>query len=182
MKKLLLVATTILVAFAFTSCDPVEKTKEELLKQKNGWIISQATCSPDYQLNNDEWCDTDLLNGGFFYVCEKDDIYYFKDDNSFMRNFGKDKCSGEDGKEENMGRWALQEKDTWVQFYMTAYYDNANEEYFKLRGIIKELDATTLRLEVPIDETSGLAKAHGLFRGEVHPYKGTFYLTFKVNK
>jgi hypothetical protein len=180
MKKTFLAAMALIVAFAFTSCDPVEKSKEELLTQKKGWIITQATCTPDYQLNNDEWVDTDLLNGGFFFDCEKDDIYFFNSDKSFVRNFGSNKCEGEDGKEENMGRWAFQENDTWVQFYMTAYYDFDNEEYFKLRGIIKELDETTLRLEVPIDETNELAKAKQLSRGEVHPFKGIFYLTFKV--
>jgi len=179
MKKLFLVAITILVAFAFSSCDKEPKTRTELITQSKGWIISQATCSPDYQLNNDEWCNTDLLNGGFFFDCEKDDIYYFNADYSFVRNFGKDKCTGESGKDENMGRWAFQENEQWVQFYMTAYYDNDNAEYYKLRGIIKKLDDTTLRLEVPIDETSEIAKAKGL-RGDKHPYKGTFYLVFTV--
>jgi hypothetical protein len=177
MKKLFLVAITILIACAFTACTTDDKTIEEKLTQKKGWIITQATCSPDYRLNNGEWCGTDLLNGGFFFACEKDDIYYFKENKSFIRDFGKDKCTGETAKEENMGTWALLENDTWVRFYMTAYYDFDNEEYFKLKGIIKELDDTTLRLEVPIDETSEITKK---FRGDVYPYKGTFYLTFKV--
>ncbi|MCL2167520.1 MAG: hypothetical protein FWH59_00140 [Lentimicrobiaceae bacterium] len=182
MKKLILISMAIMIAFAFTSCGDKELTKEEMLTQKKGWILNQATCSPDYQLNNDEWCDTDLLNGGFFFDCEKDDIFYFKDDKSFVMSYEKEKCDwNEAGKEENMGRWEFQENETWVQFYMGAYYDDENNEYFKLRGIIKELDKETLRLEVPINEDYPVAKSR-MLRGEVHPYKGTFYLIFKVAK
>jgi len=179
MKKTILAVMALAIAFMFTACPPVRPTTEELLTQSKGWVLTQATCSPDYQLNNDEWCNTDLLNGGFFFDCEKDDIFYFKADKSFVRDFGKEKCDGEDGKTENMGRWSLQENDSWVQFYMTAYYDFDNAEYFKLRGIINAIDETTLRLEVPIDEINEISKAKW-HRGEAHPYEGTFYLVFKV--
>ena len=173
----------LIVAFAFTACDLIGDSKTELITQTKGWKITQATCAPDYQLNNDKWCETDLLNGGFFWDCEKDDIFHFKTDKSFVLVYGKEKCEGDgEGKEETMGRWEFQENDEWVQFYMTAYYDNENKEYYKLRGIIKELDKETLRLEVPIDETNSPAKAKMMMRGDVHPYKGTFYITFKVAK
>jgi len=184
MKKTFLTMLAIFAALSFlaSSCESKDPTRTELITQSKGWVISQATCAPDYQLNNDEWCDTDLLNGGFYLDCEKDDIFNFNEDKSFMLSYGKEKCDWDGaGKEENMGRWEFQENETWVQFYMTAYHDDENNEYYKLRGIIKELDKETLRLEVPITEDYPMAKAR-MFRGENHPYKGTFYLVFKVAK
>jgi len=185
MKKTLfaLMALALVCAVALSSCKKKDedKTKTELITQAKGWILTQANCSPDYRLNNGTWCNTDLLKGGFFLDCEKDDIFYFKENKSFVRDFGGTKCEGESGKDETMGTWAFFEDEAWVRLYMAAYYDFENDKYFELKGIILELDDTTLRLQVPIDETDELAKAK-MFRGETYPYKGDFYLTFKVKK
>jgi len=189
MKKTLfaLMAFALVCAISFSACkkeeetkkpdpDPTEKTKFELITQAKGWELTQAICSPDYQLNDSSWCNFDLLSGGFFWDCEKDDVYKFLENKSFIREFGVDKCTGETGTNENMGVWAFLENEEHVRFYMTAYYDEDNAKYMERVGIIKELTETTLKLEVLIDETDEPAPT----KGEVFPYKGTFILTFKV--
>lgn len=182
-------AFALVCAISFSSCskkeeekkdpnEPTPKTKFQLITQAKGWELTQATCSPDYRLNDSTWCNFDLLNGGFFWDCEKDDVYKFATDKSFIREFGADKCTGESGTSENMGVWTFLDNDKNVRFYMTAYYDTLQNKYMERVGIIQDLSETTLKLKLNIDETDEPVATKG--KGDVFPYKGTFILTFKV--
>ena len=74
MKKLFLVAITILIAFAFSACTK-ELTKEEMLTQTKGWVLVAATSVPPYEtLEGEKFSD---LYKNYFYDYEKDDIYYY---------------------------------------------------------------------------------------------------------
>ena len=161
MKKTFLAAMALIVAFAFTSCDkPVTPTNTDLLTQKSGWVLTSATSEPAFvPIEGDPSKD---LFKSFFFDCEIDDINYFKLENKeHTLNAGKDgktyDLEAEDcaksTKDITLGKWKfINDKETVLQFYLAAYYDEKTGNYEALEAEIVTLDANTLQLSVPIYE------------------------------
>jgi len=186
MKKTLLAAMALIVAFAFTSCDPAELTKEEMLTQKKGWEMFTATSSPAY--TNLDGVTSENLFVSYFEACELDDILYFRTGGATL-NFGKNICDWETGKEKNLGEWRLAENDI-LTFYLPYFVDN-DDLMVRLEAKVIVIDETTLQLRIPIaDIDNNPAKANSLKRGriivphanaKVDP-KYQFTITYKVAK
>ena len=168
MKKLFLVAITILVAFAFSACTSTEKTTEELLTQKKGWVLTSATSVPAF-VPFEGAPNVDLFKS-FFYECELDDINIYKVGGDMMLNYGKDICTGQTGKEEFLGKWKFIEgKEDVIQTYLTAYYDDKGN-YDPLEAKIASISETNLTLVIPIFEYRKVDPTY------------TFTLSYKVAK
>jgi len=109
MKKTLIAAITLLIAFAFIACDPVEPTKEEMLKNKKGWVLTAATSVPPYIMASTDDHISDLYKN-YYYDYELDDIYLYKEDGALQVDPGKLlPPAGEDGytKVTTLGTWVL---------------------------------------------------------------------------
>jgi len=154
MKKLLLVATTILVAFAFTSCDPVvEKTRKELLIQKKGWELYSATSVPAFT-NKDGVVNSNLFES-FFYDYEKDDILFFYENGSSIMNYGKILESGTTEKEISLGNWRLIKDDKVLEFHL-PYFFNDDDTFYQLEADISVLDESTMTLIMKVKYDNGV--------------------------
>jgi len=76
MKKVfsvLAVAAMVLVSFSGCTSD---KTYTDLLTQSKGWVLSAATSSPAYEMSDGSYV-TDLINDGYLYDYEVDDVILF---------------------------------------------------------------------------------------------------------
>lgn len=124
-KALSIVSLALVCVFAFTSCEK-EKTMEEMLTIEKGWKMSAATTTPYWTLGDNTQI-TDLLNGGYFFDCEKDDVIKFKADGYEYLNQGKDVCEGEPADETSLGKWALNEEAKTLEMQLPFFYDDAVE-------------------------------------------------------
>ena len=140
MKKLFLVAITILIAFAFSACTK-ELTYEEMLTQKKGWVVTAATSNPAYEkLNGEKVFD---LYKNYFEKYELDDIYFYE----------KDGALKVDPKE--IGEWGNQAVTTlgaWVLDYpslttkVPGFYDKNSDGTWTMDKVtITHLEENTLQ-------------------------------------
>jgi len=185
MKKLFLVAITILIAFAFTACKNEEKTKEELLCQKKGWLLFSATSNPAF--TNIAGVSNQNLFVSFFEACELDDILYFYDNKSSVLNFGKLICDWDEGKDISLGNWRLLKNDEVLEFHL-PYFFNDDDTFYTLEAKIIALDENTMTLGMDINYDNGVDPTKGKikndrgikgFRSVVDYY---FTFTYKVAK
>jgi len=147
MKKTFLAAMALIVAFAFTSCEDSQKTREELLTQKKGWELQTATSFPKY--TNFDGESSEDLTQVFFLECELDDILEFNTDKSSFMNFGKLVCEGETEKKVSLGNWKLKDNDQVLEFHLPYFFD-ANDNFALLEAKVQVLDENTLTLRIPI--------------------------------
>ena len=132
MKKVLsIVAVALTVALVFTSCKK-EKTMTELLTIEKGWVMSAATTTPYWTLNDNSQI-TNLFEG-YVYDCEKDDIIKFKEEgNKEYVNAGEKKYDYEGEGDQYVGEWAFNEKETVLEcqlpLFSAAAGDPDNQAY-----------------------------------------------------
>ncbi len=152
MKKVLSIAIIALAGImVFSSCKK-EKTMTELLTQEKGWVMSAATSTPYWTLL-DQTQITDLLNGGYFFDCEKDDIITFKSDNYEYLAPGKTVCEGEPAQETSLGKWTLDEKAKTLEMQLPCFGDDAIETVK-----VEELTKETLKISYTFTLTADPAK------------------------
>ena len=185
MKKTFFAVMALIIAFAFTACDPpVEPTKEELLMQKKGWEMFTATSSPAYT-NVDDVTSENLFEVWFFDY-DLDDILFFNTGGATV-NFGKNLEPGTTAKEKNLGEWRLSESDI-LTFYLPYFVDN-DDFMVKLEAKVIVVDETTLQLRIPIADIDN-AKSKFSKRGRIvvrdasskADPKYQFTITYKVAK
>lgn len=125
MKKVLsIVAVALMVALVFTSCKK-QKTMTELLTIEKGWVMSAATTTPYWTLNDNSQI-TNLFEG-YVYDCEKDDIIKFKEDGHVYLNPGANVCEGEASQESSIGTWKLYESEKRLDMQIPFFYDTEVE-------------------------------------------------------
>ena len=153
MKKTILLALVLFVAFAFTACENTDPTREEQrtewLTQSKGWTLASATSIPPYENTAGEE-DEDLFVS-YFEECEVDDILYF-DANKGSRL--KSKC---ENKEIPLGGWSFLEDCEVLEFFLPYFVDN-DDKMKRLEGKISHIDDGMLTLRIPIKFASTPAK------------------------
>jgi hypothetical protein len=185
MKKTLIAAIAVLIAFAFTACEPKpDPTNTDLLTQKKGWELFSATSVPAY--TNIEGKTSENLFEVYFDPCEQDDILTFNADLSAELDYGKIKCSWDgEGKVKPLGLWRFLENEKVLEFKL-PYFLDFEDQMFLLEGKISTLDATTLTLRIPITFASVPAKGKAKNIRGIQNAKGDaeyqFILTYKVAK
>jgi hypothetical protein len=187
MKKTLIAAITLLIAFAFIACGPEPLTKEELLIQKKGWELYTATSNPAY--TNSSNVTSENLFVSFFYPCELDDILYFNENKSSVLNFGKLICEDQTGKDVSLGNWKFKGEEV-LEFHLPYFFDDDNN-FALLEGKVIVLDENTLQLRIPVEfvDDDTPAKGKGKIRNDrgIKCAKGEsdkfdFTLTYKIAK
>lgn len=154
MKKVLsVVALALVCVFAFTSCEK-EKTMEELLTIEKGWKMSNATTTPFWTLDDNTQI-TDLLNDGYFYDCEKDDVIKFASDGYEYLNPGKDVCEGEPAKETELGKWSLNEETKTLEMQL-PFFGDAEAEHVQIVELTEDVLKINYTYVLSADVTKGV--------------------------
>ena len=148
MKKLIIA----LVALTFLAADCgglLEPTKEELLTQSKGWILTAATSNPPYEMENgDKYAD--LFNKGYFFDYELDDVYFYETTNALKVDPGNKKPTQEDldkglgyDKVTTLGVWTLDYPKLTTK--VPSFYDKDENGIWVMDKVnITELTANTL--------------------------------------
>jgi len=128
-KTLLLVAVAALVAVSFTSCNN-DKTYTELLTQSKGWVLSAASTSPSYLLSDGSYA-TDLINDGYLYAYEVDDIITFAENGAETINPGKliDTTAGYQAEVATTWSFDNAENPTTITMQLPFFYNAAGTSY-----------------------------------------------------
>lgn len=151
-KNLLIVAILAIFAGLFSACDPIEVTDEALLTQSKGWVLSAASSSPSYALSDGSFA-TDLINDGYLYDCEVDDILYFYANGDLAINPGANLCEETD--DEYASTWTLtsDENGKFLEFQIPFFYDNELEV-----AEVLALSAEELRVKYTFTDDESPAK------------------------
>ena len=112
------------VVFVFTSCNK-QKTMTEMLTIEKGWVMSTATTTPYWTLNDNSQISN--LFDGYVWECEKDDIIKFKEDGFEYLNPGANVCEDQASQESSLGAWKLDEETKDLQMQIPFFYDEASE-------------------------------------------------------
>jgi len=156
-------------------------TKETLLTQENGWILSSATSTPPFE--SYDGIVNENLFVSFFFECELDDIMYFNKNKLQVYTFGKMLCEWDYGQFINLGSWHLLNEETELEFYLPYFFDE-DDSFAKLVAKIVILDKNTLQLLLPLSFDDGTKKAKRVLTSsnakETKEYE--FTLTYKKFK
>ena len=126
-KNTLIVAIIAIFALSLTSCDGTKKDltfEEAVTGAKNGWVLSSATSSPAYKMENGEYV-TDLMNGGYLLACELDDITKFAANGALTINPGTKTCSADD--KEYASTWTYNAETKILYYQIPFFYDDERE-------------------------------------------------------
>ena len=140
-----------LATMVFSSCDK-DKTNEELLSIKKGWVMSKATSTPAYT-NRDGVTDADLAKS-WFYECELNDVLTFIDDKDGKRSVLTTSCNGNIKDKETLGTWEFTNTNPLKLKFRIPFF----EEDFRAEVFVENLDADNFVFSytwVP-DEDSGI--------------------------
>lgn len=151
-KNLLIVAILAIFAGLFSACGPIEVTDEALLTQSKGWVLSAASSSPSYALSDGSFA-TDLINDGYLYDCEVDDILYFYANGGLAINPSANLCEETD--DEYASTWTLtsNENGKFLEFQIPFFYDNELEV-----AEVLALSAEELRVKYTFTDDESPAK------------------------
>jgi len=184
MKKTLIAAIALLIAFVFTACPKPVLTNEDNLTQKKGWELYTATSIPAF--TNTDGVTSEDLTKSYFYECELDDILYFYTNKSSILNYGKESCEEEVGKDVSLGNWQFIKNEEVLEFHLPYFFDG--DHFALLEGKIVVLDENTLSLRIPLKFVDDPAKS-GTFVVNKRGLKGIkddaeyqFTLTYKIAK
>lgn len=170
MKKTLFVMA-IAAMFALNSCDPTVKTNAELLTgATNGWVLASATSEPGYVLSSGKTA-TDLMNDGYLYESELDEIITFKEDGVQIIDPGKN-IDPEWGYQTPVtANWSLSPDQTTLFMQVPFFYNNDGTSY----------DAEVENCQI-VSLTNKELVVNYTFTDETSPAKGvyTFTLTYKA--
>jgi len=134
-----------------------QPSKDELISQEKGWILSSAVSFPAF-VSYSGIVDENLFVS-FFYECELDDIMYFKKNGTQTLNFGKNLCDGQTGKEISLGNWRITKDRNVLEFYLPYFFDEY-DNFFRLEGELVILDKNTLQIRIPLVFDNGLKKGN----------------------
>jgi hypothetical protein len=193
MKKLFLSVFAIIAAISFlaTSCNPQEPTKEELLTQTKGWILTEATSEPPYIMLAEEGEEPEHLRDllkGYFLDFEMDDIYFYAADGGLKVDPGKKLPSVED-LANGLGYDKVTTLGTWNMTYpklltkVPSFYDKNTDGSWVLDEVtITTLNESTLTYTYTWDVKEKSAKMPASKRvpraSKGDPERYTFTLTF----
>ena len=125
MKKIFLAVLTAMIAFSFLACDKTDKTNEEMLTTKKGWVMTAATSDPAYIMDDGTGNHVTDLYKNMFETYEKDDIYTYatvedgqalKVDPKTIGTYGYQKL-------ETLGIWRLFDNDKQLVTKVPGFYD-----------------------------------------------------------
>ena len=155
MKKVLVLALVAVFAVALTSCGgKKEKTNTDKLCIEKGWVLSAATSSPDYLMANGSYAK-DLINDGYLFDYEVDDIIKFNANGNQVINGGK--LIPEEGDyqatDKGVGTWSFNSDETYLNFQIPFFYDDQVEN-----AQILALSETELRVKYTFNATDNPAK------------------------
>lgn len=168
-RNLLILAVVALFACSLNSCDPIEKSRTELLTIEKGWVLSFAISSPAYLMSDGVTQVTDLIMGGYLNECELDDIIIFNANGGQTINPGAAICEDFGYQTEKAGTWNFSEDESVLNFQVPFFY---NDEYTTFDAELE--NATILSL------TENELRVSYSFTDESSPAKGnyTFTLTY----
>ena len=154
MKRVILSLTAVaVVAVVFTACKP-ELTLDEMLTNKKGWKLVEATSAPAYELSNGSKINS--LFDGYLEAWELDDILFFKEDGALTIDPGK--VLPPEGKSgwttaKTIGTWAWQDDTTKIRMQIPFWYP-ATEGGVREPDVLNKnfLDKETLKLSLTFTE------------------------------
>jgi len=142
---------------------PYVPTKEDLITQENGWLLTAATSFPAFV--NWMGISSENLFVSFFYECELDDILYFKKNYSQIINSGKMLCEPAQAKEISLGNWRII-KDEEVLEFQLPYFFTEDDYFVRLEAKIMVLNDNTLILRLPLMFDDGLKIGKRVFTSQ----------------
>lgn len=155
MKKVLVFALVAIFALSLSSCGKnKEKTNTEKLCIEKGWVLSAATSSPAYELLDGSYA-TDLINEGYLYNYEVDDIIKFQANGNLIINGGKNVPESGDyqAEDKGVGTWKFSSDETKLTFQIPFFYDEQQEV-----ADILELSETQLRVKYTFNDYDNPSK------------------------
>lgn len=165
-KTVFMLATVAAFVVSFCSCvEPTKSTADLLASPKNGWVLESATSSPAYLMGSGEYV-TDLLNGGYLYDYEKDDVI------AFTTTGGQTIAPGtltdpEGYTETRTYVWALDQTDpTIIYMQVPFFYDDVQETCR-----ILELSKNVFRFNCTMNDDDPAAKGTYTFTLQYVPAK-----------
>lgn len=140
MKKLLIFALTAVFALSLSSCGKnkkadgteivPEKTKTELLCIEKGWVLSAATSSQPYLLENGTYA-SNLMTEGYLLPYELDDIIIFNSNGNQVINGGTivpdNPYEDYQQRDYGVGTWNFSDDETVLYFQIPFFYDDEKE-------------------------------------------------------
>lgn len=122
---LLAVAATIM---AFSSCKKDETKTDLLTKPSKGWVLSEATSSPHYALQDGTFA-TDLMKDGYLDAFELDDIIKFKENGGQTIDPGKLIDPHYGYQAEVAATWSFNDDETILNMQIPFFYNDEGTSY-----------------------------------------------------
>ena len=154
-RNILVIALVAIFAVAITSCGKKnEKTNTDLLSIEKGWVLSTATSSPAYHMIDGSFA-TDLINDGYLFDYEVDDIIKFQANGNQIINGGKLVPAEGDyqATDKGVGTWKFNSDETELSFQIPFFYDEEVET-----AQILKLSETELRVKYTFNATDNPTK------------------------
>lgn len=172
MKNLkVLMFALLAMSMVFVSCKKEDKTNTALLCNKNGWVLKGAASSPAYALANGTFA-TDLINQGYLFECEVDDIIKFTENGGQTINPGEKLC--EDGyQKEVAATWSFNEDETELTMQIPFFYNDEVTSFDAVQETVQilSLTETELRVKYTFNDDESPAKGTYSFTLTYEPYK-----------
>lgn len=170
-KSLFALAIAAIIALSFSACNPTVKTNAELLTgATNGWVLASATSEPGYELASGKIA-TDLINDGYLYESELDEIITFKEDGTQLIDPGKNIDPTFGYQTPVTAQWSLNLDQTVLFMQVPFFY---NDDYTSYNAQVENCQIVSLtNKELVVNYT---------FTDDQAPAKGTytFTLTYKA--
>ena len=157
-----------MLAVVFNACDPqVKTTTDYLTSPKNGWVLESAVSSPAYVMENGELV-TDLMNGGYLFDYELDDIIAFTADGVQTIDPGKNVDPEGEGYQAVVSyKWSLDmANEDWIWMQIPFFYDEV-QEYCHILNI----DDTKMTLNCTVNDDDPVTKGTYTFNMVYVPVK-----------
>ncbi|MDR3046809.1 MAG: hypothetical protein LBU51_04230 [Bacteroidales bacterium] len=166
-KNVLIIAICAIFAIGLTSCGK-PKTATQLLTDK-GWVLTEATVTPAYQVDTYEFIN-DCIKDGWFKSWELDDIILFDETGGVKVDPGKLLPTNDWAVYKTLtsiGTWSFdkEENPEYLSFQLPWWY---NDEYTAPDAAVEKctiviLNETTLRLRITFDYPEYVAKVNHQF-------------------
>ena len=189
MKKFFLAVFTAIIAFSFIACDKTDKTNEEMLTTKKGWVMTAATSNPAYIMDDGSGNAYTNLYKDFFEEYELDDIYtYATVENGHGLQIDPKK-TGKWGYQQlvTVGVWSLFNSDTQLTTKVPGFYDKDEVTGVWIMDIVNNVDISentltytyTWKTDSPVAKSMKGTRAPRITRGDPEQYTWTFTFTAK---
>lgn len=170
-KSLFALAIAAIIGLSFTSCDPTVKTNAELLTgATNGWVLASATSEPGYELASGKIA-TDLINDGYLYESEVDEIITFKEDGTQIIDPGKNVDPTYGYQTPVTAAWNLSLDQSTLNMQIPFFYNDDNTSYNAQVENCRIVSLTNKEMVLAYTFTDETSTAKGTY---------TFTLTYKA--